>query len=441
MTVTLSQVLSYVGIKGGDESIITDICTDSRLITPESLYLPLKGEKFDGHDFIPQALEKGAAAVLSEREGDGKKIFRVPSTQEALGAIAAGYRSSLHPKVVGITGSVGKTTTKDMIAHVLSSAFVTHKTQGNFNNEIGLPKTLFALKPEHQAAVVEMGMSHKWEISRLTRIAKPDIAVITNIGSSHIEYLGSREGIRDAKLEITEGLPKNGVLIINGDEPLLTERKESLPFTVKTFGIENEKADYRAENITEDPEKTTFTLRGVPFTLFVIGRHHILNALAAAAVGECLGMTLQQIARALESFMPQSAMRQAVSEVKGVKIITDCYNASPESMHAGFSVCRSIPVKGRRFAVLGVMRELGDFAPALHAKVGDEAKDLFDRIFIFGKGAEDYRKGAPDAVLFETHEELTKALLKEVREGDLVLFKGSRLNYLEKVSEAFQNSL
>jgi len=441
MTLTLSKICRFVGIEGGDERLITDICTDSRQVTPKSLYLPLKGETFDGHDFIPQALEKGAAAVLSEREGDGEKIFRVDSTLRALGAIAAGYRSSLSPKVVGITGSVGKTTTKDMIAHVLSSAFVTHKTQGNFNNEIGLPKTLFALEPEHQAAVVEMGMSHKGEISRLTRIARPDIAVITNIGSSHIEYLGSREGIRDAKLEIVEGLPENGLLVMNGDEPLLIESRKNLSVRVKTFGIENAGADYHAENIVEEAEKTTFTLRGIPFTLYVIGRHHIMNAMAAAAVGENMGMTLPQIAKALESFVPQSAMRQAVNEIKEIKIITDCYNASPESMHAGFSVCRALPVSGRRFAVLGVMRELGDYAPALHAKVGEEAKDLFDRIFVFGKGAEDYIKGAPDAILFETHEELTRTLLKEVREGDLVLFKGSRLNYLEKVAEAFQKNL
>ena len=221
---SMKKIARILGKETGIDRPVERISTDSRDVDEKTLYVPLKGERFDGHDFIASALEKGAAGALSERSADDPRVIRVESTLAALGALGRARRDEIDPLVVGLTGSVGKTTTKDMTALVLGTKYRTHKTAGNFNNEIGLPKTLLALEKEHEAAVIEMGMSHKGEISRLARLAKPDVALITNIGSAHIEYLGSREGIRDAKLEITDGLSAGGTLILNGDEPLLLER-------------------------------------------------------------------------------------------------------------------------------------------------------------------------------------------------------------------------
>ncbi|MBR6763583.1 MAG: UDP-N-acetylmuramoyl-tripeptide--D-alanyl-D-alanine ligase [Clostridia bacterium] len=421
------------------EGTVTNISTDSRKIDNNTLYIPLIGERFDGHDFISSALEAGAVAALSQK-GEGKRIIRVKNTLEALGKIASAYRDTIDPLVIGVTGSVGKTTTKDMTAAVFSTSYHTHKTGGNFNNEIGLPKTLLDLEPSHEAAIIEMGMSAKGEISRLTRIAKPDLALITNIGNAHIEYLGSREGIRDAKLEIAEGLSENGILLISGDEPLLWEKKEAYSQKVATFGIDNPLCDYVAEQVELLEDGSRFTLKGVPFVLHVAGKHNVINAVAAAAAGHLMGISLEKAAAALEAYQPGSAMRQNIYDFRGIKIMEDCYNAGPESMKAAMQVVAGTQVPGRKIAVLGTMRELGSHSPALHKEVGETAASVFDRVYLYGEGAPWYQEGVPEGVPTESHEELLSCLLDYVAEGDMILFKGSRLNYLEKVIEAFKEA-
>ena len=440
---SMKKIARILGKETGIDRPVERISTDSRDVDEKTLYVPLKGERFDGHDFIASALEKGAAGALSERPADDPRVIRVESTLAALGALGRARRDEIDPLVVGLTGSVGKTTTKDMTALVLGTKYRTHKTAGNFNNEIGLPKTLLALEKEHEAAVIEMGMSHKGEISRLARLAKPDVALITNIGSAHIEYLGSREGIRDAKLEITDGLSAGGTLILNGDEPLLLERIASLRergFRVLTFGF-SEGCDYRAEEIREGEESVSFTLRGVSFHVPLAGRHNILNALAASAAGDAAGVPLVCAAGALSAFVPASAMRQSVKKVGAYTLIVDCYNAGPESMHASFQVVKAMKAAGKKIAVLGTMRELGERAPGYHRAAGLEAAEIFDRVITLGEGSPWYIEGAPNAAEAPGVEDVAPMLLEIAAPGDLILFKGSRLNYLEKAADAFEKAV
>ncbi|MBR5868375.1 MAG: UDP-N-acetylmuramoyl-tripeptide--D-alanyl-D-alanine ligase, partial [Clostridia bacterium] len=401
------------------EGSFSNISTDSRKMDANTLYIPLIGERFDGHDFIESALAAGAVAALSQK-GEGEKVIRVNNTLEALGKIAGAYREKLDPLVIGVTGSVGKTTTKDMTAAVFGTTYLTHKTGGNFNNEIGLPKTLLDLAPDHKAAVIEMGMSAKGEISRLTRIAKPDLALITNIGNAHIEYLGSREGIRDAKLEIVEGLSAEGILLISGDEPLLWEKRNAYSNRVVTFGIDNAECDYVAENVELLEDGSRFTLKGVTFTLGVAGKHNVINAVAAAAAGHLMGIPLEKAAAALGAYQPGSAMRQNIYEFQGIKIMEDCYNAGPESMKAAMQVVAATRVTGHKIAVLGTMRELGSHAQELHRQVGEVAASVFDKVYLYGEGAPWYQAGVPEGVPAESHEELLNHLLDYAGEGDMI---------------------
>lgn len=438
---TFEKLAAILGIGTALTGTITAVTTDSRTAGPGMLYIPLKGERFDGHDFILQALAAGAPLSLSEHPSEDERVLTVPSTLEALGKLAHAVRTELDPLVVGITGSVGKTTTKDMTATVLQTKYPTHKTAGNFNNEIGLPKTLLDLTPDKRAAVVEMGMSHKGEIARLTRIAAPDIALINNIGSAHIEYLGSREGIRDAKLEIAEGLKEGGTLILNGDEPLLTSRIKTLGCQAVTFGIENPDADVRAENLVIGEEASSFDVGGVHFFLPAAGIHNVCNALAATAAGMAAGVTAEAAAEALAAFAPASAMRQNIYDYKGIRIFEDCYNAGPESMAAAIRVAAGMKVTGKKIAVLGVMRELGEHAPAYHRAAAEKAAEVFDVVYTFGDEERLYNLGAPQAVPAESREALAQTLAKTLRAGDLVFFKGSRLNYLEKIVGMLKEAL
>ncbi|MCQ2446412.1 MAG: UDP-N-acetylmuramoyl-tripeptide--D-alanyl-D-alanine ligase [Clostridia bacterium] len=441
LPMTFEKLASILGLETSLSGVIEAVSTDSRVIDEKTLYVPLKGERFDGHDFIASALDSGAPLALSEGPSEDVRVWGVPSTLEALGKSAHEVRCEVNPLVIGVTGSVGKTTTKDMTAAVLSTRYPTHKTAGNFNNEIGLPKTLLDLTPEKKAAVIEMGMSHKGEISRLTRIASPDVAIINNIGSAHIEYLGSREGIRDAKLEIAEGLKAEGTLILNGDEPLLTERIPFLSHKVITFGIEDPASDIHAENLVLGEETSVFDVKGVHFFLPVAGKHNVYDALAAIAAGVAAGVTIESAAKALDKFTPTSAMRQNIYLYKGIRFIEDCYNAGPESMAASIAVAEGIRISGKKVAVLGVMRELGERAPEYHRAAAEKAAGVFDAIHTFGDENGMYQKGAPSATAWKDREALAAYLAKELHEGDLVLFKGSRLNYLEKVVSMLKEAL
>lgn len=448
-TLTAAQAAQFAGgvVVGDGETSFTGVSTDSRSIPAGSLFIPIRGERFDGHTFLEKAVEAGAAAVMSEQDIDlPVPVIRVDDTRRALLALAGGYRALFAIPVVGVTGSVGKTTTKEMTAAVLSQAFRTLYTQGNLNNEIGVPLTLFRLEEDTQAAVVEMGMSNFKEISRMTVQARPNVAIITNIGTAHIEFLGSVEGIRDAKLEILEGLQSGGTAVLNGDEPLLWCKKSRLGVKTLYFGIDNPECDVRAEHIVLEDDHISCTIRcgdlSFDAVMHTAGRHNIYNALAATAAGLCLGMSAEQIAAGLAAFRD---LHQTITYEDGYAIIDACYNASPDAVDASLDVLHSLSITGRRFAVLGGMRELGSYAAEGHRRCGRKAASCADFLYCYGDGAEEYREGAREAGMSDanihilhSHEGLAGALKRAAKPGDALLFKGSRYWKMEKALELFR---
>lgn len=426
---------------------IREISTDTRTIRPGSLFVPLCGERFDGHDFIAQARAAGAAAVLSSRGGDQPGTLYVADTLRALQDIAAAYRLRFDLKVTAVTGSVGKTTTKEMIAAVLSETGPTLKTEGNLNNLIGLPLSVLRLERKHRAAVFEMGMNHFGEIAQMTRIAAPDVAVISNIGVAHIEFLGSREGIRKAKLEILEGLRPGGCAVLNGDEPLLWSLRDQLPCRAVWFGMNNPDCDVRAADIRSENNSTQFRLitpigefaAGLP----AVGSHNVSNALSAAAVGLEYTQDGVRIAAGLARFQ-NAAMRQNILEANGVTLIDDCYNANPDSMAAALEVLRTRTSRGKRIAVLGDMRELGAFSAEAHTWLGEAAARSADHILLTGTEVEHtlrsallHGKSPQEVRLFANCETLAEALLGLAEPGDVIVLKASRGMKLEQVRDLF----
>lgn len=424
------------------------VSTDSRSIQPGELFVPLCGEKFDGHDYIRAALDAGAAAVLSHRRlEESVPALYVADTLEALGQIAGGYRQSLGARVVAITGSVGKTTTKEMLAGILATTYKVWKTQENHNNNIGLPLTILSAPADTQMLVLELGMNHFGEMSRLTDIARPDVVVITNIGSMHIEHLGSREGILRAKLEILEGLRPGGTAVFNGDEPLLWGLKNINAEKIVYFGTENRQCDIRAMDVEMPQGGIRFRMQGVDvqFDVYVPaeGRHSVQNALAAAAVALCCDVRPANIQQALSRFQ-NTGMRQKTYEIKGYTIIDDCYNAGPESMEAAILVLGDRKSEGRKLAILGDMLELGDRSIAEHYRIGRIAANKADMIFTYGPNGNRTVAGAitggmsrGNAMCFDTQEELVNAVVARARKGDVLLFKGSRGMQMEKALEVF----
>ncbi len=445
-TLTLREIVGAVGGKTQTDfdTEILSVSTDTRSITPGSLFVPIKGERFDGHDFIEKALELGAVAVLSERPIQGERIVSVPDTREAYLRLAGWYRRRFPVSVVGITGSVGKTTTKEMIAAVLESQYCTLKTEGNYNNEIGLPKTLLGLEGRHQMAVIEMGMSHFGEISRLSRAAAPNIGVITNIGVSHIENLGSRAGILAAKLEILDGMEPQSPLLLNADNDLLGQVSEELDRELLYYGIENDIAQIRAVDITEQNLSTEFDIvyygKKIHLTLPTVGRHNVYNALAAFGVGLSMALSPEKMVAAIAGYTP-TGMRQRIVSRNGMTLIEDCYNASPDSMRAAISVLTGMRCDGKRIAVLADMLELGELSEQAHREVGTlAAKSGVEQLFCYGEAAEALAQaakanGLTDTYHFETKEALAAALREQVKSGDCILFKGSRGMKLEEVIE------
>lgn len=446
--ISVAQAAAFVGgtVIGDGSAVISGVSTDSRTIPEGALFLALRGERFDGHKFIDKAVENGAVAVISaEKVECPVPVILVEDTGKALLELAGGYRDMFSVLVVGITGSVGKTTTKEMIASVLSEKFNTLYTQGNLNNEIGMPLTVFRMDESTEAAVLEMGMSAFGEISRMTAQAKPDVAVITNIGVAHIEFLGSREGICKAKLEILEGLREGGTAVLCGDEPLLWDKRDELGVNTVWFGIENPECDVRAEHIILSDGIVSFKAivgdREFPVELQTSGRHNVYNALAAAAVGVVLGLNDFEISGGLANF---SDLHQSIYKKNGFTIIDACYNASPDSIEASLDVLGDMKVSGRRFAVLGGMRELGAYQDEGHRRCGRRAAEKADQLWTLGDGAEQYRAGALEAGMpeeavriFDSREDMASALRETAEAGDALLFKGSRFWKMEEVLHAF----
>lgn len=426
------------------DATVTAICTDTRKIEPGCLFIAIKGDNFDGHDFCAKALELGAVAVLCEKDcGLGDREIDVESTRQALLDIAGWYRSLFNIPVVGVTGSVGKTTTKEMTAQVLSAKYKVIKNEGNLNNEIGVPLTLFRLDDSFEAAVIEMGMSGRGEISRMTKAVAPTVAIINNIGVSHIEKLGSRENILAAKLEIFEGMSKDATVILNGDNDLLSQVR--LPGRkVVFFGINNPEVSVRATDIKFRYNTGSFTMdyygEKVSVELPVRGEHHVLNAMAATAAGAELGISPAEAAEMLKLY-ENTGMRQRIRDAGGITVIEDCYNASPDSMRASLSVLGEMECK-RKIAVLGDMLELGNISEEAHAGIGGFCASVnADCLFAYGPFsrfmAEAAEKAGVKKVFWsDDKSELISSFLSFVQEGDAILFKGSRGMKMEEIMYA-----
>lgn len=435
------------GVLQGPDVAVTGISTDTRTIGPGMLFVAIRGPRHDGHAFVAEAAGKGAVLALVDAKAETPADIpsvRCENTVKALGALAAWHRSRFGIPVVAVTGSVGKTSTREMIAAALSTRYNVLKTRGNYNNEIGLPLSVLELDDAHQAAVFELGMSGLGEIGQLSRIVRPDIAVITNIGLSHIEKLGSRQNILRAKLEIIEGMGPDGVVILNGEDELLKGLRGLLRFKTLYYGMD-EATDiqgYEAASLGENGMAFKTSIAGLDgsFTIRAPGLHSVSNALAALAVCHVLGLRQIEAEEGLQRYAGEK-MRMNIFNRCGVKVINDVYNAAPASMKAALSVLAELGTGRRTVAVLGDMLELGDWSREAHLDVGRQAGALkLGLLFGIGSEAKWYLSGALEMGMqakrmqgFGTMEEAEAALSDCLEPGDVVLFKASRGLRLEQM--------
>jgi len=448
---TVAEAVSACGGKyAGAENIlkmnITDVVIDSRKAVPGCLFVPVRGERHDGHDFLGAAREAGAICCLTERPLDAGPHILVGSALEALHRIAEYYRSLFPIPVVGVTGSAGKTTTKELIALVLSKKYNVLKTEGNLNNQTGVPLTVFRLAPEHEAAVIEMGMNRFGEIRNLSRIARPRVCVLTNVGEAHIEFLGSKEGILAAKSEMLEYMEPEGTAVINGDDPLLLTLTRKYPDAV-TYGF-GKRNRIRAERVYESGfEGSRFTARyeGKEAEIFVPapGRHMIQNALAALAAGRLLNVEDELIIEGIASYRP-AAGRMHVTDTGKIRIINDAYNANPASMAAGISVAAKAP--GRSVCILGDMFELGERGAGYHREIGRHAaREGVGLVICVGELSkniyEEAARNGAKALYFKDKEELVKELSSLIEPGDTVFVKASHGMRLEETAKWLEENI
>ena len=430
------------------DAAIDLVTTDSREVRPGCIFVAFPGEKFDGHDFAAKALENGAVYVVLNHPVEGvpaEKAVICPDSYHAMMTMGANYRKQFSPKIVGVTGSVGKTTTKQMTYAAIAGFGNTIKTEGNQNNELGLPRTLFHIGKDTEYAVVEMGMSHLGEIERLSKCARPDVGIITCIGVSHIGNLGSQENICKAKLEICAGLPENAPLVLNGDDPFL--RKATLPSHVRPvwFSLGDENADVCALDVRQEGDGMAFTLVDKKAGRFLVsipamGKHNVANALAAYAAATSLGLDPKGVIAGLADFQ-QTGMRQKVVHSKGVDVIEDCYNANPDSMKAALTMFKEYPAK-KRYALLGDMLELGEISLSAHEEAGRQAAAAgLELLVCYGEESKHTAKAASEAgikaVHADSYREAADLLLAALQPGDALLVKASRGMALEKVLEIF----
>lgn len=427
---------------------VTGVTTDSRKISDGVLFVALKGENFNGEDFAEDALRKGAGAVLVSRTASTHQIsgvvLKVDDTLTAYQQISRSWRERFNIPVIAITGSTGKTTTKDLTAAAISALGEIQKTTANFNNEIGVPMTLLGITDKSKAAVVEIGMRGLGQIESLAKYVKPTIAIVTNVNETHIEILGSIENIAKAKSELVESIQAGGTVILNADDKNVLAMKNLVKDGVKiiTYGLENS-ADLTAENILIENNSTKFKLKYggeiYDFEIPVTGRHNVSNALAAIAAAVSLGITIEKIRKGF-STMAKSKMRFETIRRDGVTIINDAYNASPASMRAAIQTVAEI-YDGRKIAVLGDMLELGEISEKVHREIGAElVKNNFDTLITLGELGKFIADGAKDSgmeniFVTSTHEEAAKKILSILREGDIILFKASHGMHMEKIIE------
>ncbi len=445
----LFDLINGIGMAKNPDAVISSVTTDSRELEPGSLFVAVKGDRMDGHDYVAEAAQKGAVAAVVDHVVPGCDIDQivVSDTKDALIAISGNYRAGFSPKVIGVTGSVGKTTTKEMVAAIFSQFGEFVKNEGNQNNEIGLPNTLFSIGSTTQLLVVEMGMNNLGDISKLTRAARPDVGIITAIGVSHLENLKTRDNILKAKLEITEGMPAKGILVINGDDEMLMEARRSIPRETATFSIVNRDCDVVASNIMTREMHTEFTIKDringeFNASIPAIGEHNILDAIAGYTAATRIGLDPERAAAALANYR-STGMRQKMVEFEGITVIEDCYNASPDSMVASLSMLASLPVKGIKVAVLGDMLELGSISAEAHSSIGMfAAKCGIDVLLCYGPEMRACAKAAIAAGVacvahFEDKKSLAVYLARTVHAGDAVIFKASRSMALEEAIDIF----
>ena len=453
---TLKQISEMVSAKNDSSSfselVISGVTIDSRKIEAGNLFVPFKGERVDGHKYVVESIQKGAAAALWQKDvpnpPENLPILIVDDCLTALQELARNYRKQLPVKVVGITGSNGKTTTKDMTTSLLSTQYKVQKTEGNYNNHIGLPLTVLGLHEDTEVAVLEMGMSGRGEIEFLTKLACPDAVVITNIGESHLLDLGSREGIAEAKLEILQGLQDGGLAVLHGDEPLLMERIKQYKgnVQVKTFG-RNETNDLYPTEITQMAQGNRFKMNASTesFELPVLGTHNILNALAAMHIAHYFSIPYEKMKAGLSGIKLTNMRMELVEGKRGEKIINDAYNASPTSMMAAIELVSNLQGYDRKILVLGDMLELGPQEEQYHLQIGEGLDaEKTDILFTFGPLGEHIAKGAKKILgeqrvfAFRDKAELIEKLKRHVNEQTLILVKASRGMKMEEIVNALQ---
>jgi len=448
----LSQIAQFAGasLSSGDGSVVINkVSTDSRTIKRAELFVALRGENFDGHDFVESAAKSGAAGALVNRNWKGNvpenfALIRATDTLQAYQQLAANYRRSLTLKVIAITGSNGKTSTKDFTASVLSRKFRVTKTEGNFNNHVGLPRTILEATSEDEMAVWEIGMNHPGEIAALSKIAAPDAAIITNIGVAHIEFMGSREAIAGEKGALAEAVGSQGTVILNADDPFSKEiavrTRAKVVFAGTTGGT------VRAIEIRQSADGSEFTIledaHRCRAQLPVAGLHMVQNALLAVAAGRAFGLSIEECAAGLAA-APLTKARLQIKEIGGVHFLDDSYNANPDSMKAALRTLIELDAEGKRIAVLGEMRELGTESERGHREIGETAATLgVDELITVGDAAEIIAQGARAAGLekvsaVRSTREAADLLGKIAGPDDLVLIKGSRAARTEEVIEQF----
>lgn len=469
-------------LSGNPDSVVKDVCTDSRQAGPGKLFVPIIGAKVDGHSFIPMAEQLGAAAVFSSRpesaqaadSGQETAYIAVRDTVEALQTLGGWYRIQYPLPLVGITGSAGKTTTKEMIAAALEVKYHVLKTEGNKNSQVGLPQMMLRLDDSHEIAVIEMGMSEPGEMARLAAIARPRMAVVTNIGVAHIGQLGTRENIRREKLDMIREFPDGGVLLVNGDDPLLAEiaavrnqtgRWDSVNLSeearaglcravVRTYGT-GKGMDYRASDIRSTPHGTRFTYTAAggvreEIELSAFGIHNVYNALAALAVAEKFGIPASDAKEGLRAWRP-SKMRGTIEVLGGVTLVDDTYNANPDSMKGAIDLLADLTGVTRRIAVLADMLELGELSEGCHREIGEyivsKKEGAPDLVVLIGREAYHIaeaikeKEGRQEVRYFTENAQAADYLRQTVRPGDAVVIKGSRSMRLDEIAEALRRNV
>ncbi|WJE53037.1 UDP-N-acetylmuramoyl-tripeptide--D-alanyl-D-alanine ligase [Bacillus cereus] len=430
------------------EITVQGVSIDTRKIEKGNLYVPIQGDRFDGHSFVEKAIENGAVATLWKKDVQNPPtnipVIFVEDTLKALQTLAKSYRDQLDVKVIGVTGSNGKTSTKDIVTSLLATKFKVQKTEGNFNNHIGLPLTILSLEKNTEMAVLEMGMSSLGEIEFLSKLARPNAAIITNIGEAHLMDLGSRDAIAEAKLEIVSGLQDGGVFVYNGDEPLLTNRVPNMNLAAETVTFGDARAnDYYPTSVTLQATGTHFKMNQaelVTFSLPVLGKHNVYNTLASMAIAKYFGVTWEEMKQGLLTLKMTGMRMEIVKTDSGLTIINDAYNASPTAMEAAFHLMNGLDGFSKKIVVLGDMLELGDQEVQFHYEVGkliDPARISY--VFTYGKLGAQIAEGAKinfsneRVKAYDNKEELVKELQSVIDVKDVVLVKASRGMRLEEV--------